>query len=171
MEVDFEGGSIIDDFLPPKEYDEIYRAIRNKDFPYGFSDEVIHTQETDDMDYYFANMVYQRDMPNSPVAPLLMNTFIPKLLELDVFTSLMRIKVNCYPRTDVLKEHGAHTDQDFFVKGAIFSINTCNGFTRYKDKTVDSIKNRMFFFDSSAPHNSTTTSDSKARFNINFNFV
>tara|TARA_B000000609_G_C24149474_1_gene336395 strand:- start:789 stop:1301 length:513 start_codon:yes stop_codon:yes gene_type:complete len=170
VEVDFEGGSIIDDFLPPKEYDEIYRAIRNKDFPYGFSAQV-NDKQVNKFDYYFANMVYQRDMPNSPIAPLLMNIFIPKLIELDVFTSLMRIKVNCYPYTDVLKEHEPHTDQDFFVKGAIFSINTCNGFTRYKDKKVDSIKNRMFFFDSSAPHNSTTTSDSKARFNINFNFL
>ena len=96
MEVDFEGGSIIDDFLPPKEYDEIYRAIRNKDFPYGFSAQV-NDKQVNKFDYYFANMVYQRDMPNSPIAPLLMNIFIPKLIELDVFTSLMRIKVNCYP--------------------------------------------------------------------------
>ena len=170
MEVDFEGGFIIDDFLSREEYNEIFRVIRHEDFPYGFIDQVVGDQ-VDKFDYYFANVIYHRDMPNSPVAPLLMNTFIPKLLELGVYTSLMRIKVNCYPHTDVLKEHEPHTDQDFFVKGAIFSINTCNGFTRYKDIKVDSIKNRMFFFDSSVPHNSSTTTDAKARFNINFNFL
>ena len=79
MEVDFEGGSIIDDFLPPKEYNEIFRAIRNEDFPFGFIDQVIDKQ-VNKFDYYFANMVYHRDMPNSPIAPLLINTFIPKLM-------------------------------------------------------------------------------------------
>ena len=59
MEVDFEGGSIIDDFLSPKEYNEIFRTIRNEDFPYGFIDQVIGDQ-VDKFDYYFANMVSKR---------------------------------------------------------------------------------------------------------------
>lgn len=170
MEVDFKGGSVIDDFLPPKDYDEIFRAIRNENFPYSFIDKVISNQ-VNTFDYYLTNVLYHRDIPNSPITSLLMDTFIPKLIELDVFKCLMRIKVNCYPHTDVLKEHEPHRDHDFFVKGAIFSINTCNGFTRYNDTKVDSIKNRMFFFDSSIPHNSSTTTDAGARFNINFNFL
>tara|TARA_B100001250_G_C19284893_1_gene564925 strand:+ start:30 stop:581 length:552 start_codon:yes stop_codon:yes gene_type:complete len=183
MEIDFEKGTIIDNFLTLKEYDEIYRTICNSQFPFGFSDKVINYNPTEDneqiarttsgtnYEYYFANMVYKRDMPNSPHAPLLMNIFIPKLIELGVFTSLMRIKVNLYPYIGEVKEHGMHTDQDFFVKGAVFCINTCDGYTKYNDTKFDSVKNRMIFFDSGKMHTGTTASNTKARININFNFL
>ena len=45
----------------------------------------------------------------------------------------MRIKINFYPYTDTVKEHQPHFDYDFDHYGAIFSLNTCNGFTRLKD--------------------------------------
>ena len=35
---------------------------------------------------------------------------------------------------------------------------------------IDSVANRMVFFDGSQLHNSSTTSNAKERYNINFNF-
>ena len=64
-----------------------------------------------------------------------------------------------------------HIDFDFSHKGAILYINSCNGYTKLEDGTkIDSVANRILFFDPSTPHCSTTTSDTTARFNINFNY-
>jgi hypothetical protein len=85
--------------------------------------------------------------------------------------SIIRIKGNFYPRTTEVEEHVPHYDYEFSHKGAIFSLNTCNGFTRLKDGTkIDSVENRMLLFDPSEYHNSSSCSDEKARFNINFNY-
>ena len=64
-----------------------------------------------------------------------------------------------------------HIDYPFPHKGAILSLNTCNGYTKLEDGTkVDSVANRILLFDASTPHCSTTTSDTTARFNININY-
>ena len=53
----------------------------------------------------------------------------------------------------------------------IFSLNTCDGYTKFENGTkIESIANRFFLFDGSTKHASTTTTNVPARFNINFNF-
>ena len=85
---------------------------------------------------------------------------------------LLRVKANMYPSTDKIFEHAPHVDYDYSVKGAILSLNTCDGFTRLEDGTkVDSVANRMLFFDSSRPHNSSTTTNVQTRINININYL
>tara|TARA_R100000030_G_scaffold24845_1_gene18018 strand:- start:438 stop:782 length:345 start_codon:yes stop_codon:yes gene_type:complete len=84
---------------------------------------------------------------------------------------LLRIKANFYPHTETVKEHSSHVDYDFSHAGAVYSLNTCDGYTRIGEEIVESIENRMVFFDASELHNSTTTSNAKGRFNINFNFL
>ena len=83
----------------------------------------------------------------------------------------MRALVKFYPYTETVHEHSPHVDYPFSNYGAVFSLNTCDGFTRLSDGTkVESVENRMVFFDSSKPHNSSTTSNASGRFNINLNF-
>ena len=85
--------------------------------------------------------------------------------------SLIRIKGNFYPRTREVEEHVPHHDYEFSHKGAIFYLNTCNAFTRLNDGTkIESMENRILLFDPTEPHNSSSCSDEKARFNINFNY-
>ena len=82
-----------------------------------------------------------------------------------------RIKCNLYPATETLREHAFHIDNKSSHVAAIFSLNSCDGYTRFEDGTkVDSVANRLFFFDGGIPHSSTTTTNVPARFNINFNF-
>ena len=95
--------------------------------------------------------------------------FLPKFEDL---RSLLRIKTNFYPHTETLREHLPHTDYKFEHTAAIFSVNTCDGFTRMKDGTkVDSVENRIVFFDGSQLHNSSTTTTNPMRCNINFNYL
>ena len=55
---------------------------------------------------------------------------------------------------------------------ALLSLNTCDGYTKLKDGTkIDSVANRVLLFDPCEEHCSTTTTNVKARFNINVNYI
>lgn len=116
--------------------------------------------------FYMIHRIYEDHIIQSdfyePLIPIL------EILEVK---ALLRIKANMYPNTESLKEHGMHTDYRFSHKGAIFSVNTCDGYTKLEDGTkIDSIENRMLLFDPSTPHSSSTTTDQVVRVNINFNY-
>ena len=83
--------------------------------------------------------------------------------------ALMRIKCNLFPYTEIVQEHALHADADFSHKSALFSINTCNGYTTLEDGTrVGTVANRMLKFDGGSEHKSSTTSDQTVRINVNF---
>ena len=52
----------------------------------------------------------------------------------------------------------------------MFSINTNDGGTILSGNKIDSIENRVVLFDGNKPHSSSTCTNQKARFNINFNY-
>lgn len=61
--------------------------------------------------------------------------------------SLIRIKVNFYPRTEEMKIHAAHKDYPFDHNGALFYVNSCDGYTVLEDGTkIESIANRVLVF-------------------------
>ena len=96
---------------------------------------------------------------------------MPKGQYLEVPSSLDRIKINFYPNTSELHEHDMHRDYAHTHKGALLSLNTCDGYTKLKDGTkIDSVANRMLVLDSSELHCSTTCTDQPVRLNINFNY-
>ena len=58
------------------------------------------------------------------------------------------------------------------LKGALFSLNTCDGYTGFEDGTqIDSVENRVVFFDATKQHHSTSCSNAPYRLNINVNYV
>ena len=84
---------------------------------------------------------------------------------------MIRCKANLYTRTPEIIEHAMHTDFDYPHQAGLFSLNTCDGYTLLEDGTkVESIRNRMLFFDASKKHASTSTTNENVRMNINFNF-
>ena len=117
-------------------------------------------------------MVYSMDSPQDEICGKIYEMFVPKFKQLANFKTLIRVKINAYPYTNVVKEHNGHIDFDYEHVGAVFSLNTCDGYTKFSDGTKsESIANRIVFFDASKEHSSTTTSNAKLRYNINFNFL
>tara|TARA_Y100000310_G_C20265729_1_gene615691 strand:+ start:58 stop:669 length:612 start_codon:yes stop_codon:yes gene_type:complete len=115
--------------------------------------------------FYFTHPVYKI----SVVSPFF-NMIMPHCKPLDI-KSLMRIKINMYPNTEIIHEHGMHSDFPFSHKSALLSINTCDGYTKLEDGTkIDSVANRMLLFDASKLHTSSTCTDQSVRVNINFNY-
>ena len=175
---------VIDNFLPSTLFENIENSIVfNRNFPLYFQKNVSHDVSLNcDLNqgslwnWYASHIIYNynEDSPDSISEwfPNIFETFIPRIKSVQDIDSLLRIKTNFYPHTETLREHGKHVDYDFACRGAIYSLNTCNGFTRFEDGTkIDSVANRMIFFNAGKLHNSSTTTDQMGRYNINFNYL
>ena len=175
---------VIDNFLDAHAFNEVQKFILYNDKfevfintkvtfdEYSGKEEGMMKQEEDNWSFYFGHVFYVNNLPQSPYAKQLLDFFVPKFQSLGIFKSLLRAKLNLYTNTPEIKEHQPHTDYQFPHTSALFSLNTCDGFTRMNDGTkIDSVENRMVIFDGSILHNSSTTTNAKARYNINFNFL
>jgi len=171
---------VIDNFLEKEAFEYLQNLIissngDDKDFPWKIITDVASKSydesynpeiEKQLWNWYAIHPIY-KTLPESPYFDDILNIFQNKWS----VKSLIRIKINFYPYTHEIKEHAKHQDYDFSHHGAVFSLNTCDGFTRMSNgDKVDSVANRMVFFDASEYHNSSTTSNAKGRYNINFNY-
>lgn len=84
--------------------------------------------------------------------------------------ALIRAKLNLYPKTETLYHHKDHIDYNYEHKGAIFYLNTNDGYTVIGDTKVESVENRLLRFDPTIPHHSTTCTDANYRCNLNLNY-
>ena len=163
---------IIDEFLPQETFKELQNDILSTRFPFFIEDKVNNFQtEKNKFDWYATHTLYDDYVSKSSYFSK-MESLVNRINEIAIVRALLRIKVNFYPYTEKLIEHAPHTDDEFSHMGAVFSLNTCDGFTRLCDGSiVNSIENRIVFFDASTMHNSTTTTTAIGRYNINFNFI
>ena len=188
---------VIDNFLSQSEFEIICKnTIEREDLQFTFVSNVenVGSGSDDYWSWYLIHMVYSKTAspksflmdvagfqevessplaePQSEIYTNICDKFVPRFKQVANFRNLIRIKINAYPYTNIVKEHKDHIDSDFKHTGAVFSLNTCDGFTKFSDGTkVESIANRIVFFDASKFHHSTTTSNAKLRYNINFNFL
>jgi len=167
---------VIDNFLSKDELKTLQDLIIfNPDFPFWLSSHLnnMDTDSTNFWEWYGSNSIYKVGegvdlyMSNINLYNMVWSMFAPRIQ----YDKLIRIKANFYPHTETVKEHAPHSDYDFDHAGAVYSLNTCDGYTRIGGECVDSIENRIVFFNASKLHNSTTTSNAKGRYNINFNFL
>ena len=166
---------VIDNFLSNAELNNLKNDLNhNESFPLYYTPKVSGKEKKGNDDYwnyYFAHVFYDHDAVKSQYLEKFYNVFIPKIKKLYPYKSLLRVKLNFYPHTSILREHEKHVDTTWSHYGAIFSLNTCDGYTKLKDGTkVNSVENRLLLFDAGNPHCSSTCTNKKARFNINFNY-
>ena len=188
---------VIDNFLSQSEFEILCKnTIEREDLQFTFVSNVenVGSGSDDYWSWYLIHMVYSKTAspksflmdvagfqevessplaePQSEIYTNICDKFVPRFKQVANFRNLIRIKINAYPYTNIVKEHKDHIDSDFKHTGAVFSLNTCDGFTKFSDGTkVESVANRIVFFDASKKHQSTTTSNAKLRYNINFNFL
>ena len=166
---------VLDDFLPEDEFKALQDLIVfNPNFSFYFQKYLNSgdTCETTYWNWYQTHTIVNHDKVYSEHYQKFLDLFIERFKQLNIYRALIRIKINMYPYSHVIHEHAKHTDMLWKHKGALFSLNTCDGFTRLYDGTkIPSIANRIMFFDPSRDHNSSTTTDASARYNINFNFL
>ena len=157
--------TVKDNFLSKTEHENLKNIMLGLDFPWYFQEGVIHTKH--DSQFFWSHIFFK---PNEGFTSPFYQILDPILKKLK-FKALIRIKANLYSNRGKMEEHGDHVDYPFKHKGALFALNTCNGFTVFKDNTkIKSIANRLLLFDPSKPHHSSTCTDAKVRCNININY-
>ena len=168
---------IIDNFLTDNDFNLLVNNTVGRNDGHQVQFRVVSNVENfgaieENWSWYMINMLYLKDTPQNEICGKIYEMFVPKFKELANFKTMIRIKINAYPYTNIVKEHKEHIDFNYENIGAVFSLNTCDGYTKFFDGTkVESVANRIVFFDASKYHQSTTTSNAKLRYNINFNFL
>lgn len=157
--------TVIDNFLDTKIFEEIKKSIlENDNFPWYLSNGV-SDEDHENKDLYFYHLVY-----DEKINSMAYNLLIPLIQKINP-KKLIRIKLNLYPKTEKIIKHGNHIDYDFEHSGCIFYLNTNNGKTILNNSIeINSIENRILFFNPNIIHCSTTCSDFIYRSNINFNY-
>jgi hypothetical protein len=85
----------------------------------------------------------------------------------------IRIKCNLTTRTDHIYVYGMHQDiENFNGITGVYYLNSNDGYTIFEGGSkVDSVENRLVLFDSNIMHSGTSSTNSKTRCVINFNFL
>lgn len=157
------GFTIIDDFMEATYFKQLQEIVLGDQMPWFFQKQV---NSHDKQSSYFTHILYDNYGPCSNF----WGHFTNLALRLEA-KAFIRIKMNCYPRTEKIITHASHVDEDFEHRGALFYWNTNNGKTILENGVkIDSVANRMLLFNAARPHQSTTCTDQPARYNTNFNF-
>ena len=188
MERTFKMIKVIDNFLDKNDFNEVQEAVMAANFPWYHFDQpvnVTHLQsdwdktpqeikkETERVsDFFFmVHMLYDNQNPNAANKEGALNAILPITSKLKV-KELIRVKINSYPNQGKLIEHMWHVDTDYKHKGCLLALNTCDGYTKFKDgdTKVDSVANRAILFDPSIEHTGTNTTNAQRRVNLNINY-
>ena len=159
---------VIDNYLDDETFKQMENIMVQTKFDLHYTEDITTHLGSDNPYFYFCHNFY---LHKTFETSQFFDICIPLLRKLEP-TAILRIKGNMYINQGIgVVEHSEHKDYEFSHFGGLFSINTCDGYTRIGDEKIPSVANRMILFDPSVPHTSTSTSDSKYRMNINLNMV
>ena len=156
---------IIDNFLPQDYFVHLQRIMTDHNFPWLYNAEVANSGEIQDH-FYFTHNLFQDFQPTSSI----FEEFVPFFKQLEM-NAMVRARALLYVNQGRQIVHEKHIDFKFPHKTAVFYMNTNNGYTEFEDGTkVESVENRIVFFDGSIPHNSSTCTDQKIRVVVSINY-
>ena len=165
---------IIDNFLPEYQFKQLQSIILGDELSWYWNDTIVFPYEDgyDPKDYQFTHLFYDKRHPQrydcSDHYPLIRDTFFSFL----GINECYRIKANLTTRTIFTRSSGWHIDFADIPNTAVYYVNTCNGYTKFKKGgKVKSVANRMVIFDSKLIHQGYTCTDQKRRVVLNFNWI
>lgn len=158
---------VVDNFLSDEEFEE-YNILLDGSVSMRYNPQVSNEHKTRDDGFYFYHSLYNLAMPESDLYETLCYPLLNKLN----YVTPLSARVNWFPQSSEIYEHGIHVDTNLKHKVLLFYVNDNNGYTRVaKDITVESKANRALILDGNIPHNSTTATDVHLRCNINLNVL
>lgn len=160
---------IVDNFLPPSYYHGLSQLMMNDKFPWYVVNGV---SEHGDGDYFFTHNVYRETQGG--INSDFWNEFKPMLFLIEEklnfqMTKLLRIKCNLYTNQNKEYAHKDHVDWEIPHYTALYYVNSNNGPTTIAGQNIESVGNRMVFFDGSLMHHSNLQTDEFTRVNVNIN--
>ena len=163
---------IIDNVLPEPLFINIKENLMGSIFPWYYLNGVVTpNKETDNLYNYQFTHTFYLDYVQTSQHLYLLKPIIDYLNP----ESILRIKANLNPRTEVRHTFDYHTDfnsKSSDRKTAIYYVNSNDGVTILEDGTeIESVPNRLVIFDQKIRHTGTTCTDQKVRCLINFNYI
>ena len=156
---------IIDNFLPQDYLVHLQRMMLDHNFPWLYNAEVANRGEVNDH-FYFTHNLFDNYKPTSSI----FEEFIPFFKQLEM-NAMVRARALLYVNQGKQIVHEKHVDFNYPHKTAVFYVTTNNGYTEFEDGTkVESVENRIVFFDGSRLHNSSTCTDQKIRVVVSLNY-
>ena len=175
---------IVDDFLPRGDYLQIKEHLIDKpDIPYSFYGGKVYGKDANKnlQDSHMCHAFYHLNrFPHEPVTTQYLGLMLPIIARCRVL-AIHRIKANLetYSGSEPYEsEYHVDWENEENIKSnmqaAIYYVNTNNGYTDFKDgeevRKVESVANRMVFFDAELPHRGVSSTDTRYRSVINFNW-
>tara|TARA_Y100001938_G_C7894578_1_gene331475 strand:+ start:41 stop:523 length:483 start_codon:yes stop_codon:yes gene_type:complete len=149
-----------------KVLNELTALLSGCDFPWYYSNVVGDKKDT--KDFYFFHHLYEN---NKQLSPFFNQVASPILGRLN-YNYLLRARTNLYTLHSEHIPSTWHTDDKEPHTVALFYLNTCNGYTIFKDGTkIKSEANKIVIFNGNTYHSSVTQTDTKRRIVINFNLT
>tara|TARA_R110000803_G_scaffold210249_1_gene281573 strand:+ start:1185 stop:1676 length:492 start_codon:yes stop_codon:yes gene_type:complete len=160
---------IISNFLETSKFKELQRFVFSSELPFYYNDKIVgDEQDNKKNDFMFTHGLYDVNKQQSDYFNFITMPLLGKLN----LNYLIRAKLNCYTKKNEFIHSGMHIDFKTTHKVALFSFNTCNGYTYFKDtkEQIKSIENQMIIFNGNREHCSVSQTDTNLRINININF-
>ena len=161
--------TITDNFLPLQDFKQLQSILMGENIPWFWQNTVTkYDEEKYSYGFQLTHVLYKDDSPQSSA-----NQYLEKLYNALGVRTLLRSKVNLGPRAGEIIRHMWHCDFHYDdSKTAVFYLNTCNGYTEFKEsgKRVDSVENRLVRFSCNTLHAGTTCTDEDRRTVININY-
>lgn len=153
--------------LPKEQYEFIKNFMESDEISWHYNKGISHLSEKDDLRFYYFTHLFLINNVQSPFFG-----FLKPILDILKPQTLIRIKGNFYPSSEKIVQHNKHKDYEFKHLAAVYYINDNDGYTLFEDGTkIESIGNRLVYFDGSVPHCSTNCTTQHGRININFNYI
>jgi|MEHZ01.5.fsa_nt_MEHZ011328834.1_2 hypothetical protein len=160
---------IITNFLNQNAFNSIKELLLDETVPWLYNSGVNMPNAAD---YQFVHGIWSASASAIPTSLDIWNSMSPILTYLEP-SVLLKIKANLRTKTNKIEESDYHCD--IVIPGsltAIFYINTCDGYTKFKDgDKIKSVENTLIVFPSNLHHLGTTCTDEKRRVLININFI
>jgi hypothetical protein len=157
---------IIDNFLSKEVFEKLQNTLLGNSFDWYYNSFVDYKNKPNKQ-FQFIHFFFNNNWRGSNF------NLIEPIINIIKPFSLVRIKANLLTKTENIIANEFHKDFDNVknLTTGIFYINTCNGYTIFKDGTkVESIANRFVSFDSQLEHTGTSCTDENIRVLINFNY-
>lgn len=158
---------IIKDFLDKDLFNNLQSIVFSENFPYYYRGYI--SDPSDKSDFYFEHILYKE---KQQVSSHFDDVLMPLIGNIQ-YNYLLRAKINCYT---IKKKHiytEMHRDFPFLHQVALFSFNTCNGYTYFEDtkEKIESLANQLIIFDGNRNHCSVAQTDTNLRINVNINIL
>jgi len=160
---------IIDDFLSPSDFQITQNFFQSPDFLWYYNEGIANHKQGLDQ-FQFVHPFFDISKPSQTDWSPFLQPILTKLNAQYIF----RIKANLRPRTSQGVLSDFHTDMKLNQQTAIFYLNTNNGYTKFKEETLDdvpSVANRLITFFGHLQHCGCSATDCNNRIVLNINYI